>query len=142
MIHWKARSLLPQLLDGTLAAHLEVEVRQHAERCRTCRGALAEFDACESLLAQLPSSLVPLDQPEGRIDRLLVLSRWIVEPEPSLGERVGMSALGAFAAAAMLALVLTGGSWNPAPEDTRTSISLAGVVPIPDTELIPMGRWR
>ncbi len=142
MIHWKARRLLAQVLDGSLAAHLEAEVRQHAESCRACRGALAEFDVCESLLAQLPSSLVPLDQPEGRVDRLLGLSRWIVDPEPSLGERVGMSALGALAAAAVFAVVLTGGSWNPAPEDAREPISLAGVVPIPDTELIPMGRWR
>lgn len=142
MNHRKARRLLPQVLDGTLAAHLEAEVRQHAEDCRACRGALAEFDVCESLLAQLPISLVPLDEPEGRTDRLLALSRWIVDPEPSLGERVGMSALGAFAAAAMLVVVLTGGTWSPAPEDARTPITLAGVVPIPDTELMPMGRWR
>lgn len=142
MIHWKARHLLPQLLDGTLAAPLEAQVREHAVECQACRRTLAEFDACESLLAQLPLSLVPLEAPEGRVDRLRALSRWIVDPEPSLGERVGMSALGALAAAAMLAIVLTGGTWDPAPETSETPVAMAGVVPIPDTELMPMGRWR
>lgn len=142
MIHWKARNLLPQLLDETLPAPLEAQVREHAAECEACRRALAEFDACESLLAQLPLSLIPLEAPEGQVDRLRALSRWIVDPEPSLGERVGMSALGALAAAAMLAIVLTGGTWDPVPEANEAPVAMAGVVPIPDTELMPMGRWR
>ncbi len=67
MIHWKARRLLPQVLDGTLTAHLEALVREHADDCEACRQAPAELDACENLLAQLPLSLVPLDVPEGRV---------------------------------------------------------------------------
>ncbi len=145
MIHWKARRLLPQVLDGTLAAHVEGEVREHAEGCRSCTRILAEFETCELLLGQLPTSLVPAHAPAGLEDRLYALSRWVVVPEPTWTERLGMSALGAGAAAALFALVLTGQAYAPADSaGPGQPITLAAVLPIADVSLIPTGvaRWR
>ena len=144
MIHWKARRLLPQILDGTLAAHVEAEVRKHADACRFCSRTLAEFEACERLLAELPTRLVPLEAPAGGEERLRALARWVVDPEPSWGERLGMSALGALAGLAMLAMVISGQTWAPASPVARPPILVAGVLPIPIVDLLPMGvaRWQ
>ncbi len=142
MIHWKARRLLPQVLDGSLTARVEGEVRAHADSCASCTRALDEFEACERLLAELPTSLVPLDVPEGRVDRLRALSRWVAPPQPSFAERLGMSALGAFAGAAMLGLVMTGQAWAPASTDLGPPLTLAGALPISDGELTPIGLAR
>ncbi len=142
MIHWNARRLLPQVLDGTLPPLEEGLVREHAGGCRRCGRVLAELEACERLLQQLPVSLVPLEEPAGRVDRLMALSRWILDPEPSWGERLGMSALGAFAAAAVLAVALTGGSLPPPHQAPESPLALASVVAFPDSELVMMGRWR
>lgn len=144
MIHWKARRLLPQILDGTLAAHVEAEVREHADTCRFCSHTLAEFETCERLLAELPTRLVPLEAPTGGEERLRALARWVVVPEPTWGERLGMSALGALAGAAMLAMVITGQAWAPVSSTAHTPIVVAGVLAIPAVDLLPMGvaRWR
>ncbi len=143
MIHWKARRLLPQVLDGSLPARVEGEVRAHAGSCASCSRALEEFEACERLLAELPTSLVPLDVPEGHVDRLRALSRWVAPAQPSFGERLGMSALGAFAGAAMLGLVMTGQSWAPAnPDSLGPPLTLAGVLPVSDVELTRFGLAR
>lgn len=144
MIHLKARRLLPQVLDGTLAAHLEGEVREHATNCRSCTRALAEFETCEALLAELPTSLVPLHAPAGLEDRLLSLSRWVVPPQPSWGERLTMSALGAFSAAALFLLVWTGQAWTPVEQELGSPMTLASVLPIAHVDLMPTGvaRWK
>jgi len=142
VIHWKARRLLPQILDGSLAARVEGDVRAHAAGCRSCTRTLAEFEACEHLLAELPTALVPLEVPEGHVERLRALSRWVVVSEPSWAERLGMSALGAFAGAAMLGLVMTGQSWVPADPELGSSITLAGVLSIPDGDFMPTGLAR
>jgi hypothetical protein len=144
VIHWKARRLLPQVLDGTLAAHVEAEVREHADDCRFCTRTLAEFETCELLLADLPTALVPLDTPAGREERLLALARWVVDPEPTWSERLGMSAIGALGGAFMLAMVLTGQAWAPTDPGPEPSFVVAGVLPIPDVEMVPIGlaRWQ
>lgn len=142
MIHWKARRLLPQVLDGSLAARVEGDVRAHAASCEACTRLLEEFEACERLLAELPTSLVPLDVPEGHVDRLRALSRWVTVPQPSWAERLGMSALGAFAGAAMLGLVMTGQTWAPVDRELGPPLTLAGVLPIADGELTPIGLAR
>ncbi len=138
MRHWQAARALPELLDQTLPALVEAEVRAHAERCRRCRRTLAEHEASERLLAQLPVSLMRLD---GRLEhRLDSLARWAGIPTPTWGERLGLSALGAFAAAAMLAMVLSTAGWLPQTDDVHRDVTLAAV--LPDTDLLPMGRWR
>ena len=144
MIHWKARRLLPQALDGTLAAHIEGEVRDHAAHCRSCTRALAEFETCEALLSELPTALVPLHAPAGLEDRLTALSRWVIPPQPSLGERLTMSAVGVASAAALFLIVMTGQAWSPQQQDFKNPMTLASVLPISDVQLIPTGvaRWQ
>ena len=47
MNHWTARQLLPAILDHTIPAGLEAEVRDHVDGCGRCRRTLAEFEASD-----------------------------------------------------------------------------------------------
>ena len=78
MTHWKARRLLPDLLDGTLPAPVEARLHEHMDDCRRCRRVFAELQESERLVGLLPASLVPLDD-SARTPadaRLRALSRW------------------------------------------------------------------
>ena len=59
------------------------------------------------------------------------------EPPPTWAERIGVSALGAFAAAAMLAMVLSTAGWIPPLESPSRSVTLAAVMP--EARLLPTG---
>jgi anti-sigma factor RsiW len=135
--HWTARRLLASVPDHTLPAPLEAEVRRHAARCRRCHHHLDELAASEALLAKLPSALVPLEPRPGADARLAGLARWAGPPVPTWGERLGVSAAGACAAAALLALVLTStAAWPPVEPESR-GVTLAAV--LPETRLLPTG---
>jgi anti-sigma factor RsiW len=137
MNHWTARRLLAAVPDHTLPAPLEAEVRRHAGRCRRCRRHLDELRATEALLARLPRALVPLEPRPSADARLAGLARWASPPVPTWGERIGVSAVGAAAAAALLAMVLTStGVWPPVEIESR-GVTLAAV--LPETRLLPTG---
>jgi anti-sigma factor RsiW len=120
MRHFAARRRLPQLLDGTLPAPIELAVRAHVRRCAACAVRLAEFEACDRMLARLPSAVIPLAASAAGEQRLAGLARWAFEPRPAPGRAVPELAALAVAAAAVLCVVaLTGTSrWVP---DTETS---------------------
>lgn len=141
MIHLRARRLLASLPDGTLSAPVEAAVRAHAEGCRRCRRARAELEAAESLLAELPASLVPLEPSRQAAARLGALARWAPEPPASLAERLGAPALGAVAAGAMLALVLLGQTALVGGPPPGHEVTLAAMLP-PDSQLLPTGFRR
>ena len=133
--HRQSRQWLPALLDGTLAPASEQEVRAHVGACRRCSRRLEELVASEALLARLPAAFVPVEHSRASEARLRRLARWAPEPPLSWQER-GLSALGACAAAAMLAVVLFAGSL--VPETPRQHpITLAAV--LPETRLLPTG---
>ena len=142
MRHWKARRLLPDLLDGTLSAPLEARLHSHLDDCRRCRRVFAELQECDQLLALLPASLVPLEASAGTPAdaRLRALSRWAVAPAPTWQERVGFSALAAFAAAAMIAMTLSSAGWVSHAEPSARPVYLAAIVP--DARLFPTGIRR
>jgi len=139
MRHWRARTLLPDILDGSLPPSLEAQVRQHVGGCRRCCRALAQLRACDQLLTQLPHSLFLASAPGATDPRMAALACWASAPEPSLAERLGATAVGAVAAAAML-LVMVSVSSRMMPPVTPHGVTLAAVVP--PTALLPMGRLR
>ena len=139
MNHWTARQLLPAILDHTIPAGLEAEVRGHVDGCGRCRRRLAEFEASEALLARLPAALVPVEPSAEAQERLASLARWVPDPRPEWQERIGVSALGALAAAAMLLMVISVTGWGPMVVEHSTPVSLAAVVP--DSNYLPTG-WR
>ncbi len=115
--------------------------RDHADGCGRCQRALAEFEASEALLAQLPAALVPIEPSAEAHDRLASLARWSVAPKPEWQDRIGVPALGALAAAAMLLMVISVTGWGPVAMERTTPVAMAAVVP--DSHYLPSGwRWR
>ena len=139
MNHRTARELLPAILDHTIPAAREAAVRQHVDGCGRCRRALAEFQASEALLARLPASLVPVEPSVAAQNRLAAFARWVPDPRPAWQERVGVSALGALAATAMLLMVITAPGWGPVAVERSAPVALAAV--LPDSHYHPTG-WR
>lgn len=140
MSHRTARSLLPALLDQSLPARREAEVRAHVERCARCADALAELEACEALVRALPSALVPLENDAHSERRLAALARWASDQPMPWSTRFGLRAMGAFAAGLLLVLVISMGQWNPLVE-ARFESGLVSVAAIPATEVTPYS-WR
>ena len=140
MIHGNARRKLPELVDGALDDTTEVIVRGHVQGCARCRRVVDELESAETLLRKLPPSLVPRVASEAADARLLALARWAAKPEPVWRERFGTSAIGAFAAAAGLALILMSATWAPLVADPGEAIALAALMP-EATQYAPMG-WR
>ncbi len=140
MIHGSARRKLSELVDGVLDEATEVRVRGHVQGCARCRRVVNELEYAETLLRRLPLSLVPLVATEAADARLVALARWAAEPEPVWRERFGTSAIGAFAAAASLALLLMSTTWAPLVAAPGESIALAALMP-EATQYAPMG-WR
>jgi anti-sigma factor RsiW len=140
MIHTTASRRLAELVDGVLDDATEVRVRGHVQGCARCRRVVGELEAAETLLRGLPPSLVPLEASEAADARLAALARWASEPEPVWRERFGASAIGAFAAAAGLALVLMSATWTPLVAEPAEAATLAAVMP-EATQYAPLG-WR
>jgi anti-sigma factor RsiW len=139
MNHWTARQLLPAILDHTIPAAVEAAVRDHVDGCSRCQRALAEFEASEALLAQLPATLVPVEPSAEAHERLASLARWTADPRPDWQERIGVPALGALAAAAMLLMVMSVAGWEPMVVERSAPVSVATV--FPDSSYLPTG-WR
>ena len=139
MNHRTARQLLPAILDHTIPAGLEAAVREHVDGCDRCRRTLAEFEACEALLARLPAALVPIEPSAEAHDRLASLARWSTRPRTVWQERIGVPAVSALAAAAMLLMVISVTGWGPLVVQQSAPVTLAAVVP--DSQYLPTG-WR
>ena len=139
MNHWTARKLLPAILDHTIPAALEAEVRCHVDGCGRCRRILSEFEASEALLARLPTALVPVEPSAEAHERLASLARWNPEPRSEWQERIGVSAIGALGAAAMLAMVISVSGWGPLVLKHSAPVTTAAVVP--DSQYLLTG-WR
>jgi hypothetical protein len=140
MIHLRARRRLPDLVGGTLRGPVAAALQSHVRRCSRCQRILAELEACERLLAQLPPACVPLEAPGTASPRLATLSRWAGAPPPSRWPEVGATALAAAFTAALLLLAATAGQWE-APDLRRTD-TVAVVALVPDLQVLPAGRWR
>jgi anti-sigma factor RsiW len=140
MIHWTARRLLPDLVDGALSSSVAVRVRGHSQGCARCRRILWELEESEELLRQLPPVLAPLDGSPAAQTRLVGLSRWAPEPASPWAERVRTSALGAIAAAATVVLVMVTSSWTPLVGDPSRAVTVASVSPEAN-QYAPLG-WR
>ena len=139
MIHLKARRRLVELVDDTLSPLEAAQVRGHVQGCARCRRLVRELETSAELLLRLPPSLLPREASPAAEARLAALARWAAEPEPVWRERFGASAIGAFAAAAGVALVLMSTTWTPLlAEDTN--VTLAMVMP-ETTQGAPLG-WR
>ena len=68
--HASIRELLAEYLEGTLAAPRQDIVRQHVDRCPSCRAFLRTLESTVELVGQLPSHELP-DRVRRRIlDRL------------------------------------------------------------------------
>jgi anti-sigma factor RsiW len=139
MNHWTARNLLPAILDHTIPLGLEAEVRDHVAGCGRCQRIHAEFEASEALLARLPTALVPIEPSTGAHQRLASLARWNPDPKSDWQERIGVPALGALAAAAMLVMVISVAGWGPMVVKHSTPVTLAAL--LPDSNYLPTG-WR
>ncbi len=140
MIHWTARRLLPDLVDGALHTGVEARVRGHSQGCARCRRILRELEESERWLRELPAALAPLDESRAAEARLKALARWAPPPEPVWPERLRTSALGAFAAAAAVVLFLVTSSWTPLVGDPSQTANAASLVP-EATQYAPLG-WR
>ena len=116
MKHRHARGLLAALLDRTLPAAHEAEVRAHVDECRPCRAELDEHQAAETLLSRLPLTLVPREASRAADIRLASLARWAVTPVLSWQERLGLRAIGAFAGTLLVVAVISAGHWEPVVE--------------------------
>ena len=139
MNHWTARQMLPAILDHTVPALLEAEVRGHVAGCGRCQRALAEFEESEALLARLPTALVPIEPSTEAHERLASLARWNPDPKSDWQERIGVPALGALAAAAMLVMVLSVTGWGPMVVKYSAPVTVATL--LPDSSYLPTG-WR
>ena len=137
MNHWTARSLLPQVLDGALPPAVEARLCGHLQACQRCPDELDELRAIDALLAQLPTTLVPLVPTAAADARLEGLARWAADPPPGWSERLGVPALGAFAAAAMLAMLLSSADIMAPLDPPSRSVTLAAVMP--EARLFPTG---
>ena len=139
MNHWKARLLLPSLLDETLSQRVEQRVRTHLAGCHGCRRVLAEMERAEGLLRGLPASLVPMQTTRASESRLAALARWAPidsGPRPAFHF---MPALTTFAVASLLVFALWTGTWAPvvhAPGQLTLAFAMA------DTELAPPTHWH
>ena len=135
MRHRAALRRLSQLLDGTLPAPEERAVRLHAAGCIPCRVRLAEFEACERLLARLPGGVLPFAASAAGEQRLAGLARWTFERPARARAGPGVAALAAAAAAIACVVAIAGTSrWVPDAEaSASTATQVAYVVP---------GGWR
>jgi anti-sigma factor RsiW len=140
MIHWTARRLLPDLVDGCLGEGMEVRVRGHAQGCARCRRVLRELEESERLLRELPPVLAPLAESPRAEARLAGLSRWAPEPPALWPERLRTSALGAVAAGVVWVLVTVTSAWTPLVGDPSRAVSYASLSP-EARQYAPMG-WR
>jgi anti-sigma factor RsiW len=131
MRHRAARKRLSQLLDGTLPAPEERAVRAHLARCAACRVRLAEFEACERLLARLPGGVLPFMASPAGEQRLVGLARWSFERPARARAGPGVAALGVAAAAVACVVAIAGiSSWVPRAENTAgAAIQVAYVLP-------------
>lgn len=136
MHHWKARRLLPSLLDQTLPAPTEARVREHAESCARCADELDELLAIDGLLARLPAALVPADASAEADGRLRRLARWVADPAPTVWER-SLTTFGAVAAACLFIVLVESGSLIHWTEPAGDPVMLASV--LPETRLFPTG---
>lgn len=129
MNHWKAKRLLAAVLDHTLPPTVEAQVRDHADGCCVCARGLAELEAAEELLLRLPAALVPREATPADEARLARLARWARLAPPTWPERMGLQAVGALAGAALVALVITMGDWQPVVKEHQSYQSFASLMP-------------
>ena len=136
MKHRNARKLLTTLLDRTLPAAREAEVRAHLDHCPRCRAELDEHRAAETLLARLPLALVPREASGAADLRLASLARWAVAPVISWQERLGLRAVGAFAGTLLVVAVISAGYWEPVVEMPYESSPIS-IAALPTASVTP-----
>lgn len=129
MRHRPARRLLAQLLDETLPAGVERQVRDHLGGCRRCQRALAELELCDHLVARLPHGLFRVVGPAAGEQRLEGLASWAFARRARERHRLAAEGFAAaLAAGALAGVVAFAGAvgWVPAPAPGPAS-SLAQV---------------
>ena len=139
MNHWKARLLIPSLLDEVLSQRVERRVRTHLADCHGCRRVLDEMKRAEGMLRALPAALVPVQTTRTSESRLAGLARWApidAGPRPAFHF---LPALTTFAAASLLVFAVWTGTWAPVVH-SHGQLTLAFA--IADTELAPPTHWH
>ncbi len=121
MMHWKARRLLPSLLDGALARRVERRVRMHARECARCTRALRDFERSEDLLRQVPPALLPQDWSPAAESHLGALALWAAEPRIAAQDRLAMRAAAATATIAFLLFMVSVGPWSVVEQKRSTA---------------------
>jgi anti-sigma factor RsiW len=128
------------LLDHTLPAAREAEVRAHVEDCSRCRGEFDEHEAAETLLGRLPLALVPREASSAADIRLASLARWAAAPVLSWQERIGLRAVGVFAGALLVVAVISAGHWAPVVESPYESNPIS-IAALPSASVTPF-TWH
>jgi hypothetical protein len=113
MMHWKAKHLVPSLLDDTLDPAVEIDLRVHVANCARCRRIEREYAFSDSLLQRLPAALLPIQQTATSYGRLVSLSRWYDDPAIAADGRWRAPALTAASVVIVFMMAVTLGAWSP-----------------------------
>ena len=140
MNHWRARRLISGLLDDTLPEGTARRVEKHRTGCVRCQQALLQLRSDEALLHRLPLALLPLEPSPVAEARLASLARWALRTPVQDRLPYGVSAVGGFAMATLVALVIWAGSWAPVMEE-EPSGTFSIAMTLTDSQVPPHG-WR
>ena len=136
MMHWKAKHLVPSLLDGTLDEDIDLDLRVHVASCARCRRMKREYEFSESLLRRLPTALLPIEYSSTSYGRLVSLSRWYNDPALSTGDRWRAPCLTAASLVIVFMMAVTVGAWSPIVGVRSGSMVLASATG--DLQYFPM----
>jgi anti-sigma factor RsiW len=126
MLHWRARRLLPRLLDEEeLSDELRLDVEVHAASCARCRRVQREFELSERLLQGMPIAFGPLEFDPNTYARLVALNRWSSEPSYPHRDRYNAPILALASAVAIVLMAATMSHWSPTLLSIADPITIA-----------------
>jgi anti-sigma factor RsiW len=113
MNHWRAIRRIACLLDGTMSAREEAQVRAHLAACGRCQQEWEDVLLADSLVRRLPASIAPLAAGPESYRRLVGLGRWTAAEGPRPRGRFQIPAVGIASLAAVLVLTFAVSEWQP-----------------------------
>lgn len=129
MFHWRARRLLPRLLDEDLPEEIVLDLEVHVASCARCRRVRREHERSERLLLKMPTAFAPLKFDASSYARLVTLTRWSEEPDLPRPERWNAPILALTSAAVIVMLAATMSHWSPMVRATVEPVTLAPYQP-------------
>jgi anti-sigma factor RsiW len=124
MLHWKARRLLPRLLDEDLNEEVRLDVEVHAASCARCRRVQRELEISERLLQNMPAAFGPLEFDPNTYARLVALNRWASDPDYPRPDRYNAPILALASALAIVGLAATVSHWSPMVRTVADPVAL------------------